>query len=716
MTGPTPEPPIAPRRPHVLRHGDDERVDDWFWLRRRDDPEVITYLEAENAYTRAALAHTEALQGRIFEEIVARVQETDATAPVRKDAWEYFSRSREGLQYSQHCRRPAGTPGLPDPAALAGSEPGEELVLDENELAGNSGYFALGGFAISPAHDRLAYSVDLTGGEVYTLRFRAVTPAEPGGGPPPTVELPDEIPGTYYGLAWANDGATVFYVRPDEAIRPYQVWRHTLGTPASDDVLVFQEDDERYFVSVERTRTGRYVVVTTASKLTTEAWFVDADAPTEPLRVVAPREEGVEYHVEHHADPAGEPDAGRFYILTNAGGAENFMLAVAPVADPGRAGWETVVAHRPDVRLEDVDAFAGHLVLSERARGLERLRVIRLVDGDEHVVEMPEEVYSAWMGSNPEFESTTIRFGYTSLVAPPSDYAYDLDTRETTLVKQHPVLGYDPARFETHRLWATATDGTEVPISIVHPRDFPRDGTGPLLLYGYGSYEISIDPAFSTTRLSLLERGCAYAIAHVRGGGELGRRWYEDGKFAHKPNTFTDFVACAEHLVAIGYASPARLAARGGSAGGLLMGAVANLRPDLFRAIVAEVPFVDCLTTILDASLPLTVTEWEEWGNPASDPVIYATMKAYSPYDNVGAHDYPAMLVTGGLNDPRVQYWEPAKWVAKLRATKTDDRLLVLKTEMDAGHSGPSGRYDAWGDEAFVLAFLLDQLGLGGGA
>jgi oligopeptidase B len=704
------DPPLAPRRPTTLRHGDDTRVDDWFWLRERDDPEVIAYLEAENAYTRAALAHTEDLQARLFDEIVALVQETDATAPVRKGDWEYFTRTREGLQYGQHCRRPAGTPGLPDPTATAGSPPGEHLLLDENELSGDSGYFALGAFSISPAQDHLAYSTDLTGGERYTLRFRRCTGAPDGSAP---TDLADAIPDTYYGVAWANDGATVFFTRPDDAMRPYQVWRHTIGTPAADDVLVFEEDDERYYVSVDRTRTGRYLIVTSASKLTTEVWFVDANTPAAPLSLVAPRDEGVEYHVEQHSSSA---HGDRFYILTNADGAENFELRVAPVATPGRDRWETVVAHRPDVRLEDVDAFAGHLVLSERADGLEQLHVLRLAptadeDGDEHIVAMPEEVYSVWIGSNAEFDTTTIRLGYTSLVAPSSDLDYDLDERARTLVKRQPVHGYEPERFETHRLWATAPDGARVPISIVHPRDFPRDGSGPLLLYGYGSYEISIDPSFSTSRLSLLERGFAFAIAHVRGGGELGRQWYEDGKFEHKQHTFTDFIASAEHLVAEGYTSPDRLAARGASAGGLLMGAIANQRPELFRAVVAEVPFVDCLTTILDASLPLTVTEWEEWGNPDTDPQIYAAMKAYTPYENVGARGYPALLVTGGLNDPRVQYWEPAKWVAKLRVTKTDDRLLVLKTEMDAGHSGPSGRYDAWRDEAFVLAFVLDQLG-----
>ncbi len=706
-TGAAGGPPLAPRRPTTLRHGDDERTDDWFWLRDRDDPEVLAYLEAENAYTHAALAHTEGLQGTIFDEIVARVQETDASAPVRKGPWEYFSRTREGLQYGLHCRRPAGTPGLPDPEAVAGTPPGEDLLLDENVLAGDSGYFALGAFSMSPAHDCLAYSTDHTGGELYTLRFRGCpTPGATGGAAIP-VDLPDEIPDTYYGVAWANDSATVFFTRPDDAMRPYQIWRHRVGTPASDDVLVFQEDDERYYVSVDRTRTGHYLVVTSASKLTTEVWFVDADTPEAELRVVAPRVEGIEYHVEHHCFN----DADNFYVLTNADSAENFALRVTPVATPGRDHWEPVVAHRPDVRLEDVDAFAGHLVVSERERGLEQLRVIRLSDGDQHVVAMPEEVYSAWLGPNAEFDTTVIRFGYTSLVAPGTDFEYDLDTRTETLVKVQPVHGYDSERFETHRLWATAPDGVQVPISIVYPRGFPRDGTGPLLLYGYGSYEVSIDPTFSVSRLSVLERGCAFAIAHVRGGGELGRRWYEDGKFEHKQNTFTDFIACAEHLAAEGYTTPDRLAARGASAGGLLMGAIANLRPDLFRAVVAEVPFVDCLTTILDASLPLTVTEWEEWGNPDTDAHIYAAMKAYAPYDNVRAQDYPRLLVTGGLNDPRVQYWEPAKWVAKLRVTKTDDHLLVLKMEMDAGHSGPSGRYDAWRDEAFVLAFVLDQLG-----
>jgi oligopeptidase B len=696
----TTTPLAAARRPTVLRAHGDERVDDWYWLRHRDDPEVIAYLEAENAHTREALAHTEAVQQQLFEEIKSRVQETDASAPVRKGPYEYFSRTIEGKQYGIHCRRPAGTAGLPDPFAAPGAPSGEEVLLDENVLADGHEYFAVGGFSVSPDHTRLAYSVDVTGGERYELRFRDLTTGE---------DLPDVVPDVYYGLAWANDNHTCFYTRPDAAMRPWQIWRHRLGTRADDDVLVQKEDDDRFYASVGRTRTGSYVVIALGSKITTEVWFVPADDPETAPRVVEPRRHGVEYDVEHHHSP----DLGdRFFVLTNDDGAENFKLMVAPLDEPGRDQWREVVPHRADVRLEDADAFAGHLVLSERAEGLEQIVVRRLADDETHTIEMPDPVYSAGVGANPEFETGTLRFAYTSLVAPMSSYDYDLETRERTLVKQQPVPGYEPDRYESHRLWAPAPDGVRVPVSVVHQRGVARDGSAPAVLYGYGSYEISIDPSFSAARVSLLDRGVVFAIAHIRGGGELGRRWYEYGKLEHKPNTFTDFVAAAEHLIREGYTSPLRLAARGASAGGLLMGAVANLRPELFRAIVAEVPFVDVVTTILDETLPLTVTEWEEWGNPVTDPEIYKVMKSYSPYDNVEAKEYPALLVTSGLNDPRVQYWEPAKWVAKLRATKTDDNVLLLKTEMGAGHAGPSGRYDAWRDEALVLAFILDQLGV----
>jgi len=693
-------PPRAPARPVELAAHGDVRVDPWHWLRDRDDPSVRAHLEAENAYTAAVLAPTEALQVRLYEEIRGRIQETDVSAPVPFGPWDYFSRTHEGRQYAVHGRRPRG------------AEPGadEVVLLDENVLAADGDYFALGGFEVSPDHRLLAYATDHDGSERYALRVRDLDAG---------TDLADEIEGVYYGLAWSSDSRTLFYVRPDDAVRPFQVWRHTLGTPAETDVLVHQEDDEHFFVSVGRSRTGDLIVVTADSKVTSEVWFLPAADPTAALRVVEPRRHGVEYQVAHHRS-AGSGD--RFFVLTNADGADDFSVAVVPVATPGREHWLEVLPHEPGTRREAVDAFTGHLVVSERTGGLEQLRVLDLdrddvtgaVPGPGRLLPMPDPVYSVWTGENLEFDTACLRFGYTSLVVPPSAYDEDLDSGARTLVKQIPVLGgYDPSAYTSARLWTTAPDGIRVPISVVHRTDVAPDGTAPCLLYGYGSYEHSTDPTFSSIRLSLLERGFVFAIAHVRGGGELGRAWYEDGKLAAKRNTFTDFVACAEHLVAAGYTAPDRLGARGGSAGGLLMGAVANLRPDLFRAIVAEVPFVDALTTMLDPSLPLTVTEWEEWGDPLHDPAAYAYMKSYSPYDNVRAADYPAMLVTAGLNDPRVSYWEPAKWVTKLRATKTDDRPVLLKTELGAGHGGPSGRYDVWRDEAMILAFLIDQLGGG---
>ena len=682
-----PAPPTVPARPIELTLHGDTRVDPWFWLRHRDDPDVIEYLEAENAYTSAALGHTKALQEELFEEIRARVQETDVSAPVRYGPWDYFVRTFEGRQYAQHGRRPAG--------AAPGDD--EIVLLDENLLAGDSPYFALGGLAIAPSHDLLAYSTDYNGGERHTLRFRDARTGE---------DLPDAVEDVYYGLAWCDDSRTILYTRPDDTVRPFQVWRHTVGTAATDDVLVLQEDDERFFIGVTRARSGQYLFIASDSKVTSEVHFLRSDDPSATPQVVQPRTADVEYAVEHHVDEDGD----RFFVLTNADAASDFKIMETPVATPGRDHWVDVIPHRPGTRVHDFDAFAGHLLVSERGGGLEQLRVRDLAMGDEHVVEMPEAVHTVWAGENPEYDTRVLRYGYTSLVRPTSAFDYDLTTRTSTLVKETPVLGgYDPGRFTSARLWATAPDDTLVPMSVVHRKDVPLDGTAPALLYGYGSYEYPVDPTFSSIRLSLLDRGFVFAIAHIRGGGELGRHWYEDGKLLHKRNTFSDFIACAEHLIADGYTSSDRLGARGGSAGGLLMGATMVQRPDLFRAVVAEVPFVDVVTTMLDPSIPLTVTEWEEWGNP-NEADFYRYMKSYSPYDNVRATEYPALFVTAGLNDPRVAYWEPAKFVAKLRATKTDDRLLVLKTEMGAGHGGPSGRYDAWRDEALVLAFLLDQL------
>ncbi|MGD9751079.1 MAG: S9 family peptidase [Acidimicrobiia bacterium] len=688
MSAPTP--PIAKTEPSTITAWGDTRVDPYAWLRNREaDPDVLAYLEAENAYTEAAMAHTAGLQSELFEEIRARILETDLSVPVRKGPWWYYSRTEEGKQYGISCRRAAAADGAYDEA-----QP-EVVLLDENVEADGHEYYATGVFDVSPDHNLLAYAADVTGGEVYTLRFRDLRDG---------TELPDVIEGVYYGSAWSADDRHFFYTRPDEAMRPYQVWRHELGTDPTADELIFEEADERFYLSVDLGRDERYLYVHAGSKVTDEVWFVESDRPTEPFRVVQPREQGVEYGVSHHR--------GRFLILTNADGAENFKLCEAPITTPGRAHWREVIAHRPEVKLSGITTFVDHLVIHERVDATTQIRVRRFSDGAEHTIEQPEAVGTAAGGANPEFESSVYRYRYESMRTPSSVFSYDLNTRERTLLKRQPVLGdFDPERYVTERLWATAADGVRVPMSIVYRKGFERDGRAPALLYGYGSYEASMDPYFSSIRLSLLDRGFSFAIAHIRGGGELGRHWYTDGKYLQKRNTFTDFIACARHLVEQGWTSPSRLAIRGGSAGGLLMGAVVNEAPELFGAVVAEVPFVDVLNTISDPSLPLTVMEWEEWGNPVDHEEYYRYLKSYAPYENVEAKAYPPMLVTAGLNDPRVSYWEPAKWVARLRATKTDTNLLLLKTEMGAGHGGPSGRYNAWRDEAFVLAFLLDTVG-----
>ncbi len=692
-----PEPPVAPRRPHpIVAHGH-ERVDDWFWLRNddRSDDEVLALLAAENDFVSASLAHTDDLQATLFKEMKARIKETDLSVPFRKDGRWFYSRTQEGQQYPILCRTAVAPPAdLPDDASL----PGEEVLLDLNVLAGDSDYFALGAYDLAPGQDLLLYSTDHDGSERYTMRIRDLRTGS---------DLSDVIPETTYGSAWAGD-TTLFYVKPDPAMRPHQVWRHEVGTAAADDVLVYEDPDERFFVSVGLSLTEAWVHVSSASKVTSEEHLIPVADPTSPMRTVQPREQGVEYDVTH----APTPDGDRFVVLTNADGAVNFKLMAAPAAALGRDGWVELVPHRADVKLEGVTAFADHLVRYERREGVRRIVVTPYRDGVERELAMPEEVYDTGPATNAEFGTTTLRFTYTSLVTPGTVFDEDLDTGERTLLKTTEVLGgHDPADYTTGRAWATADDGTRIPISYVHRADVALDGSAPCLLYGYGSYEACIDPSFSILRLSLLDRGFVFAIAHVRGGGEMGRPWYEDGKLLRKRNTFTDFVACAEHLVAERFTSPDRLVARGASAGGLLMGAITNLRPDLFRAIVAEVPFVDCLTTILDESLPLTVTEWEEWGNPVEDPEVYDYMASYSPYDNVVEQPYPRVLATGGLNDPRVSYWEPAKWVQRLRTATTSGEPIYLKTEMGAGHQGPSGRYDAWKDEAFVFAFALDALG-----
>lgn len=713
-------PPVAARQPVELRAHGDVRVDEWYWLRDRDDPAVLEHLRAENAYTEASLAGTAELRQHLYEEIVARIEETDLSVPVRKGPWLYYSRTVEGSSYGIHCRRPAG-PGGSGGGTDVDVPPDEEVILDENLMADGHDYFAVGNLVVSPDHRWMAYSVDTSGGERYVTRFRDLAGGE---------DAPESLEDTSYGIAWANDNATVFVVRVDEAMRPYQLWRHRVGTDPAGDVLVHEEPDERFYLGVGRTKDDRYLLCGLDSKVTSEVRVLSADDPEGTFAVVEPRRQGIEYGVDHDRGDGTRPS--RFLVVTNDG-AEDFRLMEAPDDSPGRTSWREVIPGRPGVRLDAVDPFAGHLVVYEREDGETRVRVLDPATGASTPVEQPESPSTVWGGANPEYESTTLRYEYTSFVTPRSVFDLELRTGELELRKRQPVLGgFDPDRYRTERRWALADDGTRVPVSLVYRTDLvptaPAPGGGwapnlpgggvPCLLYGYGSYEASMDPTFSSLRLSLLDRGFVFAIAHVRGGGELGRHWYEEGKELDKPNTFTDFITCARTLVDEGWTSPDRLVARGGSAGGLLMGAVANLAPELFRAVVAEVPFVDCLTTILDDTLPLTVLEWEEWGNPVESAEVYATMKAYSPYDNIRSVDdegrpvrYPDILATGGLSDPRVGFWEPAKWVAKLRAANPDNRVL-LKMELGAGHGGPSGRYDAWRDEAFVYAFILDALGL----
>ncbi|WP_067183141.1 S9 family peptidase [Microtetraspora niveoalba] len=678
-------PPVAKKVPTTRTHHGDTVIDEYAWLFKKDDADTISYLEAENAYTQEATGHLKDLQEKVFQEIKGRTQETDLSVPTRKGAWWYYSRTEEGKQYGIHCRVAADGD---DPPALTAGEPlpGEQILLDGNELAGDSPFFALGTSTVSPDGTMLAYSTDFSGDERFTLRFRDLRSGE---------LLPDEIPGIFYGGTWSADGSTFFYTTIDEAWRPYRVHRHTLGS--NEDVLVYQEDDERFWIGIGLTRSQRYLVLSAGSKITSEVRVLDAADPTGEFAVVRPRHTGVEYDLDHAGD--------RFLILHNDG-ARNFELATAPLDDPGT--WTPLVEHREDTRLLDVDAFKDHTVVHFRRQGLTGIRILPGDGGEPYEIVFPEPLYDVAPSGNPEFETSRLRLGYTSMVTPPSVYDYDLASRELILLKRRAVLGgYDPEDYEQFREWATAEDGTRVPISIVM-----RKGTGrpaPTLLYGYGSYETSIDPYFSVARLSLLDRGFVFAVAHVRGGGEMGRGWYEDGKLTRKKNTFTDFVACARHLRAAGWSSG--IIARGGSAGGLLMGAVANIAPEEFTGVVAEVPFVDALNTILDPSLPLTVIEWDEWGDPLHDPDVYAYMKSYSPYENIDGRPYPPILAITSLNDTRVLYHEPAKWIARLRAVAQGGPFL-LKTEMGAGHGGRSGRYDAWREEAFALSWILDRAGV----
>jgi oligopeptidase B len=678
-----PAPPVARVVPRVQTVHGESRIDEYHWLRNREDPEVLAHLEAENRYTESVMRHTEGLQELLYQELRGRIKEADLSAPVPWDGWLYYDRTETGEQYPIFCRR-RDEDGAP-----------EEVLLDLNRLAAGHAYFRMGAFEISPDHRLLAYSVDTSGAEAYTVFLKDLATGE---------LLAETIERTAPTAAWANDSRTLFYIVLDDARRPSRLFRHTVGSNPVADVLVHFEPDDAFYLDINRSRSRRFLVLDLASHATSEVRYASADRPEEEFRVVEPRRHGVEYSLTHHGD--------RFYIVTNDGAA-NFRLLSAPVSEPGRANWTEVLPYRPEIRLDAAEAFERHLVVWERMDGLRRIRVVELATREEHLVPFPEPVYTVRPQENLEFGTSVFRFSYTSLVTPASVVDYDMDARTWTVRKQTEVLGgYDPSRYRSERTFAAAPDGTRVPVSLVYRLSLERDGSRPALLQGYGSYGYSFDPAFSSNLLSLLNRDYVVAIAHVRGGEEMGRAWYESGKLLHKRNSFTDFVAAAEHLVAEGYTSADRLAINGGSAGGLLMGAVTNLRPDLFQAVIAEVPFVDVVNTMLDASLPLTVIEYDEWGNP-NDPAYYEYIRSYSPYDNVASRDYPHILVTAGLNDPRVAYWEPAKWTARLRARKTDGNRLLLRTNMGAGHGGASGRYDYLREVAFKYAFLLDVIGGG---
>ena len=670
--------PQAPREPsESVVHGT-RLVDEYRWLRDKDNPRVRAHLEAENAYTASVMAFSAPFQEQLYREMLSRIQETDMDVPYRHGPYEYFGRTEQGKDYPILCRRAVG-------------DPAEQVTLDLNVMALGHDFFALGAYDVSPDARLLAFSTDVTGFREYTLQVKDLISGE-------TLALRVE---KARSVAWANDSATLFYVVEDQAKRAYRLYRHRLGSPTHE--LLYEEGDERFSIGVDQTRSSAFVILTSHSATTSEVRYVSADRPHEPLALAVPRRQEHEYYLDHRGD--------RFYIVTNDRG-RNFRLATAPVADAAEANWSELIAHREDVMLEGVDLFRRHYVLHERRGGFPRLRVVSFDSGEAHDVDLPETVCAVHGGANLEFDTSSYRFVYESLVTPDSVFDYDMDARRRTLLKQRPVLGgYDPGQYASELVHATAGDGAQIPVSMVYRRALRRAGPQPMLLTGYGAYGFAHDVHFSSSRLSLLDRGVIVAVAHVRGGGELGKRWHDEGRMLNKRNTFTDFIAAAEHLIAAGYTRPAQLVIEGGSAGGLLMGAVTNLRPDLFKAVIADVPFVDVINTMLDASLPLTTGEYEEWGNPQDD-AHFRYMLSYSPYDNIEPRDYPAMLVQTSLNDSQVMYWEPAKYVARLRAAKTDGNPLLLKTNMDAGHGGASGRYDFLREIAFTYAFVLWQLGL----
>ena len=685
-------PPVARKdRKETVLHGV-TLVDDYGWLRDKEDPEVTAYLQAENAYAEAEMAPLAGLREQLYQEMLSHIKQTDISVPFRDGAWWYYTRTEEGLQYAIHCRKRGGEAGPAEDAA-------EEVILDGNKLAEGHAFFAIGATDITDDGRWLAYTTDTTGFRQYTLHIKDL---ETGETLPGTVERVGSV-------VWAADGRTLFYsVEDEEQKRQYQLWRHKLGEEHARDVLVYQDDDERFNLGAGRTRDGKYIVLESASHITSECRVLAADQPDGAFALIAAREDDHEYTVDHRM--------GRWFIRTNDRG-RNFRLVTAPVDAPGRENWVELIPHREDVMLEDVDLFAGFFVACEREDGLPRLRLWRFTgEGAEAAqageIEFPEPAYDAHPHINRIFDTKNYRYGYQSLVTPNSVYEYDLAGGKSTLLKQVEVPGgFDRTLYASERIHATAPDGLQVPVSIVYRRDAREAGRNPLYVYGYGSYGYSLPLGFSSNRLSLLDRGVVMAYAHIRGGGDLGKPWHDAGKMLTKRNTFTDFIAAVEHLTAAGYGDPTRVAIEGGSAGGLLMGAVTNLRPELFRAVVSHVPFVDVMNTMLDSSLPLTVPEYEEWGDPNQETYFHY-MLSYSPYDNLKPGKYPAMLVKTSLHDSQVMYWEPAKYVAKLRTLKTDSNRLLLVTNMQAGHGGASGRYDYLKEIALDYAFLLRELGI----
>lgn len=676
-------PPQAKVLPTTLEKHGHQRIDNYYWLNKRDNPEVLAYLTAENEYAKAAMAHREGLEEALFEEIRGRIKQTDLSVPYKLDDYFYYARFEEGKEYPLYCRK------------LRTLEADEELMLDVNVVAEGHEYCSVGGLAISFGQGILAYAVDTQGRRIYTIRFKDLGSGE---------LLPDMIPEVTGNLAWANDNRTLFYSKQDPAtLRSFQIYRHSLGTEGGQDELVYEETDETFSASVFKTKSKRYLMITSHQTVSTEYRYLDANDPLGEFQVLVPRERDHEYAVDHYQDA--------FYIRTNFR-AKNFRLMTTTVGKPAKEHWQEMIPHREDVLLESFELFQDYLVVEERKRGLIQLRVLPWKGGDEHYLDFGEPTYFASLGENPEFNTPLLRFVYTSMTTPNSVFDYNMATREKTLLKQEEVLGgFDTTHYQTERLWASARDGMQVPISLVYRKGLGKNGKNPLLLYGYGAYGASMDASFSSSRISLLDRGFVFAIAHVRGGEELGREWYERGKLLNKKNTFADFIDCAEYLLQEGYTNQERLFAMGGSAGGLLMGAVVNMRPDLFKGVVAQVPFVDVVTTMLDSNIPLTTGEYDEWGDPNQSD-YYQYILSYSPHDNVQAKAYPHLLVTAGLHDSQVQYWEPAKWVAKLRAIKTDENLVLLKTTMEAGHGGLSGRFRRFKELAFIYAFLLDLAGI----